>query len=469
MVMKYRFGMLLLGMFALAVTGKDIDLEKHVKQHWLLFQNKKIEVAPLVRWKASDEVKAQRLEYFKNCIRKFAPYLLDEYARIDKALGLPPDTYLGIMRFGAKLSDPSPKPEHECTSWIMMPDVTGGKSILMHKNRDSRGRPLVLQRRAVPGKHAWIGNGYCVSFNPTQGINDRGVVVFMNSGDPVMEVENTQYGMGTTLVARILLEECGTAEEAVRLLTRIIQESAFTHVECGSIFFIGDRNNVYIVESTTRVVVTKAVNSGLIVRANTFHYPELQKYSLNNPKRMGAYARREFAVRDHLILTWREKGKITPYDNAEASRIDQVRDNWPKCTPPCGKSTISATTFSIDLEYPEYLSTAYMVFSSPRSACYLPVPVSIDELPDELMNGKFSARCFGRMDKNQPFLPEKELKELEPRLYKRHADAVEAARLELHRNADRTKAAGILKKAFQANWADLIAAEVKPSGTDQKK
>ena len=54
-------------------------------------------------------------------------------------------------------------------------------------------------------------------------------------------------------------------------------------------------------------------------------------------------------------------------------------------------------------------------------------------------------------------------------MYKRHADAVEAARLELHKNADRTKAAAILKKAFQANWADLIAAEVKPSGTDPKR
>ena len=457
--MKILSGMFLLGMSALILSGKDIDLEKHVKQHWLRFQNKKIEVAPLVRWKASDEVKAQRLEYFKDCLRRFAPHLLDEYARIDKALGLPPGTYVGIVRFGAKLTDLQPKPEHECTSWIMMPDVTDGKSILMHKNRDSKGRPLVLQRRAVPGKHAWIGNGYCTSFNPTQGINDRGVVVLMNSGDPVMEIENTQYGLLTTVVARILLEECGTAEEAVKLLTKIIQDNAFSHVDCGSIFIIGDKNNVYIVESTTRVVVSKAVNSGLIVRANTFHYPELQKYSLNNPKRMGSYARREFAVRDHLIRAWRENGLITPYDNAAASRLDKVADDWTPCTPPCSRSTISATTFSIDLEYPEYLSTAYMVFSSPRSSCYLPVPVTIDELPDELVNGKYSARAFERMDKKLPFLPEKELKELETKLYKRHADAVAAARKELHKNAGRDKAAEILKKAFQANWAEIIAAE----------
>ena len=28
-----RFGILLLGMYGLVVTGRDIDLEKHVKQH----------------------------------------------------------------------------------------------------------------------------------------------------------------------------------------------------------------------------------------------------------------------------------------------------------------------------------------------------------------------------------------------------------------------------------------------------
>ena len=113
----------------------------------------------------------------------------------------------------------------------------------------------------------------------------------------------------------------------------------------------------------------------------------------------------------------------------------------------------------IDREYPEYLSTAYMVFCSPKSSCYLPVPVTIDELPDELMNGKYSERAFARKDKKQPFLPEKELKALESKLYKRHAEAVEAARRELHRNADRSKVAEILKKAFQQNWADIIAAE----------
>ena len=459
--MKTGVGLLLTGAAFLMMSGKDIDLEKHVKQHWLNWQNQKIEIAPMRRWIASDEVKAQRIEYFKNCLQRFAPHLLDEYARIDKAFGLPPGTYLGIARYGAKLTPLQPKPEHECTSWIMMPDVTGGKTILMHKNRDSSGRPLALLRRAVPGKHAWIGNGPRSSFVPTQGINDRGVVVLMNSGDTTMESENTQYGMATSLIARILLEECGTAEEAVKLLTRIIQDKAYTHVECGSIFFIGDKKNVYIVECTARVVVPKAVNSGLIVRANTFHYPELQKYSLNSAKRMTGYLRREVAVRDFLIRTWRENGLITPFDNTAASRIDKLPDGGPKSSLPCGGSTISATTFSIDLEYPEFLSTAYMVFSSPKSSCYLPVPVTIDELPDELMNGKFSERAFARMDKKQPFLPEKELKALESKLYQRHAEAVEAARKELHRNAEPVKAAEILKQAFQQNWADIVAAEKK--------
>ena len=457
--MKTKLWLLLAGTAAMILSAKDIDLEQHVKKHWLVWQNKKIEIAPIRRGKVSDEEKAQRIEYFKNCLQRFASYLLDEYARIDKAFGLPPGTYLGIMRYGVKLTPFQPKPEHECTSWIMMPDVTGGKTILMHKNRDSVRQYLVLQRRAVPGKHAWIGSGSRASFNPSQGINDRGVVVFMNSGDPVLESENSEYGIGVLLITRILLEECGTAEEAVKLLTKIIQDNALTHMESGNIFFIGDKDNVYIVEHTARQAVSKAVNSGIIVRANTFHYPELQKYSMLNPKQMAGYARREFAVRDFLIRTWRENGIITPFDNTAASRIDKIPDDGPKCAVPCGGVSISTTTFAIDREYPEYLSTAYMVFCSPKSSCYLPVPVTIDELPDELMNGKYSERAFARKDKKQPFLPEKELKALESKLYKRHAEAVEAARRELHRNADRSKVAEILKKAFQQNWADIIAAE----------
>ena len=159
-------------LLALVITGifsaygKDTDLNKHIRKHWKIWQNKKIEVAPP---KYTPDGNPQEMAaYLEACLKRFAPHLLAEYAEIDRIFNLPEKTYLGIMASGAKIS-PLAKVDHECTSWVMMPDVTGGRQLLIHKNRDSKGRPLTLQRRAIPGKHAWIGNGSVTSFNPTPG------------------------------------------------------------------------------------------------------------------------------------------------------------------------------------------------------------------------------------------------------------------------------------------------------------
>ena len=452
---------------ALAVAGgsasaEDVDVEQYVKKYWRHYQDKKVEIGNGdKRWPLTPELKAERLNHFKSALERFAPHHVAEAARIDRALGWPEGTYLGILRFGAKTSDQTPdrpNPAHECTSWVVMDNLTGGKQIFMHKNRDSSGRPLTLQRRAVPGKHAWLGNGSQYSFYPTQGINDRGVAVLMNSGDAHAEAENSQYGLGTTIICRILLEECGSAEEAVRLLEKIVLDNAYTHVECGSIWFIGDHKDVYIVEQNARRLAAKTVGSGFAIRANAFHYPEMQLYSLRDSAGFIAHYRRELAVRDSLINTqWRGNGVITPPDVAAASRISRVPGD-DKCYPPCGKATVSATTFVIDKEYPEFLSSACMVFASPASSCYLPVPLTLREVPEEILDGSYSMHSFALMDRQEPFLPEAELAALEKRLYQRHAEAVEKARALLRTSTSHTVQEDVrtlLNEAFRINFAEI--------------
>ena len=459
------------GLLALALCGgfvsaQDVDVEQYVRKYWRYYQDKNVEVGSGdKRWPLTPELKAERLQYFRSALERFAPHHVAEASRIDRAFGWPDGTYLGILRFGAKTADKvpaAPDPSHECTSWIVMDDLTGGKSILMHKNRDSRGRPLALLRRAMPGKHAWIGNGSQYSFYPTQGINDRGVVVMMNSGDPLAEADNSQYGMSTGIICRILLEECGSAEEAVRLLEKIVRANGYTHVECGSIWFIGDRDNVHIVEHGARNFTAKPVNSGFAVRANAFRYPEMQIYSLRSHGSLFAHARRELAVRDFLVSQqWRRNGVITPLDMASSSRVDRVYGE-PQCYPPCGKSTIAGTTFVIDREYPEILSSAAMVFASPKSSCYLPVPLTVSDIPEAILDGSYSMRAFERMDKKEPFLPAEQLAALEKRLYRRHAEAVEKARTLLRTGTAhnvREEAAKILNEAFQLNFEEILKEE----------
>ena len=459
---------MLLALSAVAVgtcaVGKDIDVAAHVKKYWVRYHNRNVEPADGdKRWPMTPEIKAERLAHFKAMMAKFAPHIVEESYVIDKAFGWKKGTYLGAMRFGARDIKPAkdvPKPDHECTTWVTMDNLTGGKSILIHKNRDSRGRPLTIQRRAVPGKHAWIGNGSTHSFQPTQGINDRGVAIMMNAGDALPEAENSQNGFGVLMICRILLEESGSAEEAVKLLEKIIYSDAHTHVECGSIWFIGDNKNVYIVEHSNRKLVAKKVNSGFIARANAFHYPEMQVYSLRNYKGLVGHARREFAVRDYLVnKQWRSNGVITALDNAAASRIDKYQDN-DKTYPPCGKSTISGSTFTIDKEYPEYLSSAYMTFSWPKSSVYLHIPLTVREIPEEILNGSYSHRSFDLMAKKSPILPEDKLAELEKRVYARHQAAVEKSRVLLRTSTKHTvqaDVAKILNDAFAENFKDLEA------------
>ena len=442
-------------------AARDIDLEKYVRKYWTKFAGKKVELSPDKRWPMTPELLQERFRHFKAMVQRFAPHILEECKNIDRIFGWEEDTYLKAMRFGVKVLENDankPNPAHECTSWVMMDNLTGGKSILMHKNRDSRGRPLTLLRRAVPGKHAWIGNGGHSSFFPSAGINDRGVVVMMNSGDAQPEAENSQYGMATGFICRILLEECATAEEVVELLEKIVNDNAYTHVECGSIWFIGDYKNVYIVEHSARKFVAKAVNSGFIARANAFHYPEMQIYSLRSHKSLIQHSHREYAIRDFLVnKQWRKNGVITPLDNAAASRIDKTLEGV-KCYPPCGRSTISGSTFSIDKEYPEYLSTAYMTFSWPKSSVYLPVPLTVRDIPEAILDGSYSMRSFELMDKKAPIMDAEKLAVLEKRLYDRHAAAVEKARVLLRtstKHTVQTDVAKILNDAFAENFKDI--------------
>ena len=104
-------------------------------------------------------------------LKKFAPYILNEYNAIDRAFNLKSGTFCDIAVFGLK-KQPGTAP-HECTSWIVMPDLTGGKSLIVHKNRDSSSKKLIAQQRAVKGKHSWIGMGNFGGLGTNMGINDK--------------------------------------------------------------------------------------------------------------------------------------------------------------------------------------------------------------------------------------------------------------------------------------------------------
>ena len=99
-----------------------------------------------------------------------------------------------------------------------------------------------------------------------------------------------------------------------------------------------------------------------------------------------------------------------------------------------------------------------MVFSWPKSSVYLPVPVTLSKVPEELCNGSLSNASFELMDKKQPLLPDDELNTLEKKIYERHAAAVDECRKILRTSTVHTTqndVSAILEKAFKENFEDI--------------
>ena len=181
-------------------------------------------------------------------------------------------------------------------------------------------------------------------------------------------------------------------------------------------------------------------------------------YSHAKPNDIVGNNRREYAVRDLLFKKHQVIGKVvTPEMMAEASRIKEFPEDK-KCYPLCGKLTNSATTFIIDQEFPEELSYAVMAFGCPAYTLYLPVPLTVEAFPAELLDGRNPNAAMARWDSKKPLMSDSEMVKFEGKLNARHRQALSAARKVLRKNRNRQQAAQLLNEAFKANCKMFLEA-----------
>lgn len=384
-------------------------------------------------------------------LKKFAPYILDEYAAVDRIMKWRSGTCMDIQIFGTV------KPAaHECTSWVLMPELTGGRSLLLHKNRDSSSSNIVAQQRAVSGRKRWVGIGDFGALGTNMGINEKALAVVMNNADKTNE--NSDAGLGTTFIARILLENCSNADEAVKLLEKIIAEKAYTHGKNGSIWFIADPGNVWLVENNAEHIVAKPIYSGMAIRANAWDYPEILPYSMFKPSEISENNQREYAVR-HFLFNLNDvlhRGASVEL-MAEASRIRKIKDA-PESYPLCGPLTNSAATFVIDQEFPEVLSYIVCAFGPPDHTLYLPVPLMLTGVPEQLADGTNPDKAFKRFAKKMPWKSDDEVRVCEAKLNSRYRKALADARRIMRRSKNRAQAAAVLNTAFRENCKEYLSA-----------
>ncbi len=443
-----------------APETKAYSFEDNVRKYWKAFADTEKHINT-VSGKMNKDESEKAFQQYTELHKKYTPYMFEDFKTIDRILGWKDGTYLRVLFFGVNHKNIEKEKlfvPHECTSWAVLPDFAADNQILIHKNRDTalHNRKIVAIKHQSKGKFGYIGLTGYGKFTPNMGINSVGLAVVMNSGDPSGKVNNV--GFSTPMLARILLENCANADEAVEKLRELVKGNAYSHGDKGSIWFIGDKDIVYCIEHDTERFSVQKADSGVVIRANSWRNPDMIPYSQRNQTTLINHARRENAVRQALFEDGKKFNRpVTPEIMIKASRVNLIKED-PKCYPVCGNRTVCSATFAIDREFPADLSTMYAAFGAPRMTFVIPVPVTIDEFPAELLNCEVSRKAFAAADAGKKAITEDNRAVIEKVISADYRIALAKAREILRKSyseESRLKARKILNDAFRKNWKKL--------------
>ena len=285
--------------------------------------------------------------------------------------------------------------DHECTSWMLFPELTGGPMIL-HKNRDSGKKDIRLIKSDRDAKIKWLGLG---DENPCMGFNEKGVACVMNSGETTPEFAPAEEGRLTT--PEILVQILGNtknAKEALKMLTGFIENGQYTHKERGSIFFIMDTKGGYIAELTAKRVMPVVVTGNMTIRANIWHNPGMAQFSRSGIKSTMNSQSREFQAAKGLNEALEKKGVIELEDIWRTSRMRGTMESVMTEHGLCNKTTNSAATIAIDKDFPNMLSTMYVAIGPVGHTMYIPAPICLKEIPQDIADRSWAKAAFARRD-----------------------------------------------------------------------
>ena len=287
--------------------------------------------------------------------------------------------------------------DHECTSWMLFPELTGGPMIL-HKNRDSGKKDIRLIKSDGDARIKWLGLG---DENPCMGFNEKGVACVMNSGETTPEFAPATEGRLTT--PEILVQILGNtknAKEALKMLTGFIENGQYTHKERGSIFFIMDTKGGYIAELTAKRVMPVVVTGNMTIRANIWHNPGMAQFSRSGIKSTMNSQSREFQAAKGLNEALEKKGVIELEDIWRTSRMRGTMESVMTEHGLCNKTTNSAATIAIDKDFPNMLSTMYVAIGPVGHTMYIPAPICLKEIPQDIADRSWSKAAFARREQH---------------------------------------------------------------------
>lgn len=286
--------------------------------------------------------------------------------------------------------------EHECTSWMVFSDFTKNNTHILHKNRDSKEQRVAAYISPAGAKRKWIAIG-TVSTN--SGVNSSGLAGAMNSGEKTPDAPNAKDKKSTPALLRVLLDSCDTAAQAVKKLEELVKSGDYYHGDSGSTFFLMDTKEGYICEFTTKFFTAQRFTNAYAFRANIWQNPGMASRARGTYKSYLHSSARAYIAFSGLNAALDKEGKITVPAIAELSRVCKLPSgNYPDRAV-CGKSTNSASTIEIDLQYPDVLSNIYAAIGNPRNTVFLPIPICAEKLLPSMGTYAWSAASYKRGDK----------------------------------------------------------------------
>lgn len=340
--------------------------------------------------------------------------------------------------------------EHECTSWMVFHDLTGNNTNILHKNRDSVARNVVLSMSEPGVKRKWIASGSKTGVN--MGLNTSGLAGVMNSGEKCIHPSNDKTRKSTPAILKEIMSSCDTAAQAVERLKQFLKEKDYHHGVKGSIFFFMDPKEGYVCEMTAEVITVQPYNSGYAVRANIWQNPQMQRYSRNDVQSYLNSSARAYIAYSGLNQALDKYGKIGLFDIFDLSRHCKMPEKSSEKRSVCFKFTNATASLEIDRQYPDVLSSGYFTIGHPRHTIYVPVPVCAEKLHPAMGDLSWSAASWKRLDTLgvEAPVPEKWLK-YEKESMDKYFNAKDKAR-KLLDSGKRAEAVTLLNKTAEEIW-----------------
>jgi dipeptidase len=294
---------------------------------------------------------------------------------------------------------------------------------------------------------------------PNFGMNEKGVAITMNDGDKtdIKHPGKGRAGMSAAITIRMVVTNCETAEQAVEMIKHVGRNG----IKLGSnaSYLIADPKRAFLVDLAHGYAEVKEITGGTIVISNTWHLPGGEEIS-TKPMTGGRSDRAREANTRMALQKSRQNGKYTVRGCIDVSRLacgKALKDKYPYRVGKGGGNSLGSSCFELDGEYPAYLSYAWLALGPQQHTIYLPIPMSLKQMPEKLRDGSWAMLAYDLREKvgtNPEYLAE--FSKLEDKFIAEVEAARQQARtlLKAGRNDE---AAKLLNGTFEKHFAEADA------------